>query len=319
MPAGLSVLARNQAGVVSRKQALAVGMSRSAIRSRVVAGRWQQVHHGVYATSGGVLTRHAQLWAAVLYAGNDAALSHETAAKLHGLTESRNSLIHVTVPLERQVRAVSGLVVHRSGRYAGKSLSTPPGELPRTGVEETILDLAEGMDSIDEVCALVTRAFARNRAGAEFLRAELEQRERQKWKAELSELVVAAEGGAHSVLEFRYDRDVEKAHGLPVSRHQVSFAKKDGSRGYRDRVYEKCKVIIELDGALGHSREEQWADKGRDNAAAAGGRQSLRYGWQDVRWHPCETAAQIAEVLRGRGWEGTPKPCARGCALDAAA
>ena len=36
-----------------------------------------------------------------------------------------------------------------------------------------------------------------------------------RWREDLAELIVAAAGGDHSVLEFRYHRDVERAHGLP--------------------------------------------------------------------------------------------------------
>lgn len=323
MPPRLRALAKSQAGLISWRQATGEKMTRSAIRSRVMSGRWRIVYRGVYATFNGPLTRDAQLWAAVLYAGKDAMLSHETAAELHNLSDERAALIHVTVPLKRQVRAAPGMTVHRSARFTVDDLVFPEGELPRTMVEETILDLAMETDDIDDVCAVVTRAFARNLTGVEFMRLALAQRERQKWRAEIGEFVAAAVGGAHSVLEFRYDRDVERAHGLPLSRHQVPFKKKDGSRGYRDRVFGQYKLIIELDGDGAHPSDKRREDKRRDNAAAAEGEQSLRYGWQDVRWNSCETAAEIVRVLRNRGWEGRPEPCSPGCevgrVLDAAA
>lgn len=315
MPRGLQVLAKYQAGLVSWSQATDKKMTRSAIRSRVKSGRWRLIYRGVYATFNGPLTRDAQLWAAVLYAGKGAVLSHETAAELHRLNDDRAPLVHVTVPLKRQVRAVTGMMVHRSERFTQDDLSFPLGELPRTMVEETILDLAAQMDNADDVCALVTRVFARNLTGVQPMRFALDQRERQKWRKEITEFMAAAAGGAHSVLEFRYDRDVERAHGLPRSRHQVPFKKKDGSRGYRDRVFEECSLIIELDGDGAHPSDRRWEDKHRDNAAAAEGEQSLRYGWRDVRWDPCGTASEIFRVLRKRGWDGTPEPCSPGCAV----
>jgi len=42
-----------QAGVVSRPQALAAGMSRNMVVVRLRSGRWQQLHWGVYATFSG--------------------------------------------------------------------------------------------------------------------------------------------------------------------------------------------------------------------------------------------------------------------------
>jgi predicted transcriptional regulator of viral defense system len=162
MPARLRAQAVSQAGVVSRKQALDRKMSRSAIRARVVSRRWQQVHNGVYAIFSGPLDRRAQLWAAVLYAGKGALLSHATAAELQNLMDERDPLIHVTVPHKRQVRRLPGVAVHRSDRFADAGLSFPEGELPRTGVEDTILDLVSGMGNVDDVCAIVARAFARS-------------------------------------------------------------------------------------------------------------------------------------------------------------
>lgn len=317
MPARLRAKATSRAGIVSRQEALSLGMSRNAIRARIASHQWQRVYRGVYAAFPGRLSRQSALWAAVIHAGDGSVLSHETAGELHGLVDGQAQVIHVTVPHGCQVRSVPGLMVHRTRRAVvdDYDFRIPEDELPRTGVEKTILDIAAGTDDLDEVCALVTRAFARDLTSAEFLRHALAQRERQKWRGEVGELIAAAAGGAHSVLEFRYDRDVERAHGLPLSRHQVPFRKKNGSRGYRDRVYEKYGVIVELDGKLAHPDDRQWADKARDNAAAEGGEQSLRYGWRNVRWNSCETATQIIRVLAARGWDGTPKPCSPGCPL----
>jgi hypothetical protein len=51
-------------------------------------------------------------------------------------------------------------------------------------------------------------------------------------------------------------------------------------------------------------------------AAAADGKHSLRYGWPQVKWQPCETAAEVARVLRRRGWSGQPRPCSPGCPVQ---
>jgi hypothetical protein len=142
-------------------------------------------------------------------------------------------------------------------------------------------------------------------------------RTKLRWRADLHQLTVAAASGDHSVLEFRYHRDVEQAHGLPEPEKQVPFTTPGGRRGRRDRLYEQYGVVVELDGRLAHPGENQWKDKTRDNAAAADGKQSLRYGWSQVRWQPCETAAEVARVLRLHGWDGRPKPCSPGCPLRA--
>jgi Transcriptional regulator, AbiEi antitoxin len=311
LPPTLRNLARSQAGVVSRSQARQAGLSADMIKFRVRSGRWRQMHPGVYATFTGEPSRRARLWAAVLSAGPGAALSHEAAAELHGLSDKQADPVQVTIPHQRRVVAPPGISVHRA-RRAGQVVQghTSP---PRTTIEETVLDLTQTARSFDDVCGWVTRAVARGLTDEAGLRQAMTARTKLRWRTDLSELIVAAAGGDHSVLEFRYDRDVERAHGLPAPDRQVPFAAPGGRRGRRDRVYTEYGVVVELDGRLAHPAENQWKDKARDNAAAARGKQTLRYGWAQVKWEACATAAEVARVLRLHGWKGHPKPCSPGC------
>jgi len=316
LPPTLRNLARYQYGVVSRTQALRAGLTEDMIKFRVRSDRWRVLHPGVYATFTGAPGRTAQLWAAVLSAGPGAVLSHETAAELLRLSDKAVASIHVTVPRQRHVAAIRGVILHRSGRAVEAVLggSNPP----RTRVEETVLDLTQVAASFDDVCGWVTRAFARELTDQERLQAAMRQRTKLRWRADMHELIVAAAGGDHSVLEYRYDRDVERAHGLPEPVRQAAFVGPDGRRGRRDRLYRDYDVVVELDGRLAHPAEDPWGDKNRDNAAAVDGQQSLRYGWTHVRWHPCATALQVAAVLRRHGWDGWPRPCAPGCPVGRA-
>ena len=317
LPYTLRNLIRYQSGVITRSQALQAGLSADMIKFGVSSDRWRQIHRGVYATFTGMPSRRAYLWAAVLWAGPGAMLSYETAAELQRLTGRPAKTIHVTVPeaAPRLARS-SGVSIHRSARAVEAVLgqSNPP----RTKVEETVLDLTQAAANFDDVCGWITRAFARDLTDEDRLRAAMRQRPRLRWRADLHELIAAAASGDHSVLEYRYDRDVERAHGLPEPVRQAPFADPDGRRGRRDRVYRAYGVVVELDGRLGHGPEDQWRDKDRDNAAALDGHQSLRYGWTNVRWHPCATALQVARVLRVHGWDGWPRPCSPGCPVERA-
>lgn len=313
VPSTLREVARLQHGVVSRPQVMAAGLSSDTIKSKLRNERWQQLYRGVYALFTGLPDRHAQLWAAVLRIGPGSVLSHETAAELQRLVEKPVPLIHVTVPTERRVCAVPGLVVHRSSFVS--RLRFPPGVLPQTWIEDTILDLTQAAETFDDACGWITRAFGRRLTNEHALRATMGLRKKLRWRTDLSELITAASGGAHSVLEFRYDRDVERAHGLPESRHQVPFVGPGGRPGFRDRYYDGYQVVVELDGNEAHQAEDRWMEKTRDNAAAAEGKQSLRYGWKHVRHEPCDTAAEVAQVLRGYGWDGSPRPCSPSCVI----
>jgi hypothetical protein len=314
LTADLCYLAKHQLGVVSRSQAIRAGVSPGMIKFRVRSGRWQQLHPGVYATFTGFPGRGAWLWAAVLSAGPSAALSYQTAAELQGLIDGPVNPIHVTVPHHRHIVATKGVRLHRSDRVVGavQSGARPP----RTTVEETVLDLSQTAKSFDDVCGWVTRAVARELTDEARLQVAMAKRGRLRWRADLLEVIEAAMTGDHSVLEYRYHRDVERAHGLPEPERQVAFIAKDGRRGRRDRVYQEYSVVVELDGRLAHPEENRWKDKARDNAAAATGEQSLRYDWAAVTQRPCATAAEVIGVLRNHGWQGRPKPCSPACPVQ---
>jgi hypothetical protein len=243
-------------------------------------------------------------------------LSHETAAELQRLTDKPVETIHVTVPGQRHIATIRGVSLHRSARAV--EAAQWDGNPPRTKVEETVLDLTQTAAGFDDVCGWITRAFARDLTDESRLRAAMRQRARLRWRADLHELIAAAASGDHSVLEYRYDRDVERAHGLPEPVRQAAFTSPDGQKGRRDRLYQDYGVVVELDGRLGHGPEDQWRDKDRDNAAAVDGQQSLRYGWDHVRRHPCATALQVATVLKVHGWDGWPRPCSPGCPVERA-
>src|SRR5579859_8166506 len=231
VPFALRNLARRQDGVVSRPQAIRAGLSPDMVRFRIASGRWQRLHPGVYATFTGIPGRGAWLWAALLAAGPGAALSYETAAELQGLADKPHNPIHVTVPRQRHVVAAEGVRLHRSARIA--EAVEPQGYPPRTTVEETVLDLTQAARSLDDVCGWVTRAIARGLTDAVRLTAAMAKRERLRWRAGLHEILEAAATGDHSVLEYRYHRDVERAHGLPRPARQVPFTTRGGRPGRR--------------------------------------------------------------------------------------
>ena len=180
-----------------------------------------------------------------------------------------------------------------------------------------MLDLVQLAPGFDDVCGWITKACAKRLTTEEKLRAALAMRKKMRWRAELDDVLAAAGSGIHSVLEYRYLRDVERAHGLPRSRHQVRVVI-DGKVAYRDAYYEEYLVAVELDGRLAHPDEERWRDSHRDTQAGAQGVQTCRYDWRDVYARACQTALLQAQVLRRRGWRGTPKPCSPGCPVGRA-
>lgn len=304
-----------QNGVVTSAQLLQARLTKDMINSKVKSGRWQRIHRGVYATFSGEPGRQAVLWAAQLSAGPGAMLSYRTAAELGRLTDSPSSLIHLTVPVERRVAKMTGVVVHYSARV---SQALHPALLPpQTRIEETILDLASQAKTIDNAVAWLTAGLGRQLTTQSRLRAAMDQRTRLRWRRELAELLTEDAAGLHSILERRYDRDVERPHGLPAGSRQAHVRRDDRSE-YRDRLYDAYGVAIELDGQLAHPGDTRWKDIRRDNAAAADGIITLRYGWLNVTSTPCTVAAEVALVLAGRGYTSA-RPCSANCPVASVA
>jgi very-short-patch-repair endonuclease len=307
-------LVDRQTGIVTRSQAIRLGLSEDAIDNRLRSGAWHLVHRGVYATFTGDLSREAELWSAVLRAGAGAALSHQTSAELAGLADEPSGIIHIAVPLDRHPEPIRGAVVHRSVRVRQ---ATHPAQLPpRTRVEETVIDLTQTAASRDAACAWMSRAVGRRLTTVARLQSALCSRPKVRWRADLSCMLTDIGAGVHSLLEYRYIRDVERAHGLPVPRRQARTIVADRPR-YVDNLYDEARLAVELDGQIAHQLEMRWADVHRDNAHAEAGITTLRYSWTDVTQRPCEAAQQIAAVLKMRGTAFRLRKCGPGCAVSA--
>jgi hypothetical protein len=312
--ARLEILARAQEGVITRVQALECGLTTAGVRAKLVTGRWQRIFSGVYATFSGPVPRRSLLWAAVLRAGPGAALSHETAAELVGLTDRPASSIHVTIPASRGATGPRGIVLHRNGApYRGPHPGRTP---PQTRIEETIVDLTQSARSVDEAIGWLAKAVGARLTTAERLAAALARRTRLLHGPVLRAAVADVGLGCHSLLELRYLRDVERAHRLPAGERQA-LAGSPAARRYDDVRYERYRLRVELDGRAAHPDHDRWRDMRRDNIGVVEGYRVLRYGLADVASRPCRVAEQVGVVLRATGWSGRPRRCGRpGCTAN---
>ena len=308
-----------QRGIVGRREALNLGFTVSRIEHRLKSRKWRRVHEGVYATFSGPLSREARLWAAVRVAGDGAMLSHQTAAEVQGLVDKPAGRdIHLTVASRRrpvQRGQVRGIVVHRSDQSRPQF---PAGtwKLPRTRVEDTVLDLVTSAPTFERGYSWIARAVSRNLVTVAMLRATLAGRRRVRWRVWLTEALEDSSDGANSPLELRYVRDVERAHGLPTARRQARRTL-GGRTHYKDNWYAEYRVAVEIDGPAYHEGDRAAPDRDRDNYnLAADAVQTLRFGPVGVTERACGSAALVAATLRRNGWTGIPHPCHRpGCRI----
>jgi hypothetical protein len=308
----LSQLSDAQAGAVSRRQLRGLGVSRGVVRTRLRNRQWQRVHPGTYVVFTGPLPPLTRIWAALLYAGDEAVASHGTAGWLQRLVDDLPARVDVCVPHGHRHRGSRPGVRVRQSRHL-RDRRHPAHLPPRTRLEETVLDLTDSYATADQVVTLVLRACQRRLTTAARLALRARRRKRLRWRRLISELLAEVREGVHSALERRYFRDVERAHGLPRGTRNLA----DGSRGrrrYRDVRYRRWRVVVELDGRAAHPDEWQERDDLRDNeVVSADDTRTLRYGWISVAGNPCRTAEQVGRVLNRSGWPGRVQPCGPGC------
>lgn len=294
-----------QAGLVTRQQAIAAGHSRNWIRWQVTSGRWTQLHRGVYLTTPGRDDWEMHAVASLLAVGPPCVLAGSSAGAAWGLASRDVNRFTIVVPYSRRGLSRPKISVVRSRAFSERAHET---EWPhRTSAEHTIFDLALEHGP-DRVIALMAKGCQLRIVTETSLAAALVQRRGQPHRDIIREALGLVGDGAESAAEVRHIRDVERAHGLPIGLRQEPAP---GSRK-RDSSYAEVRVIVEIDGRLGH---EGWVARQkegkRDRKAATDGWLTVRGGWTDVAVEPCDFASDLDSIFRSRGWPGQATACDR--------
>jgi hypothetical protein len=174
VPPALADTARAQHDVVSREQALAAGMTVSALWHRVrPGGAWRPVVPGVYLTYAGTPAGPQREMAALLHAGPGSVITGGTALARHGLRVPRTETIDVLVPASRIRRSTGFVRIQRSARMPRQTWADGP--LVYTLPARAVADLARGLTDRGEVQAVVADALRGGRCTVAELAAELDQ------------------------------------------------------------------------------------------------------------------------------------------------
>jgi very-short-patch-repair endonuclease/predicted transcriptional regulator of viral defense system len=283
-------LVREQHGVVTRAQLVALGLTDHAIVHRVRHGRLHRVQRGVYAVGRPELTRYGRWMAAVLACGPGAALSHESAAALWRIRRDRGEPIEVSV-LGRAPR-IPDLAVHRREALRASDL-TRCRSIPVTTPTCTLVDLAprlgrgeleraiseaDKLDLVDPEALRAAVAATAPRPGVRILRELLDRRSFRLTDSEL---------------ERRF-LELARAAGLPPP--------DTGARlnGYDvDFHWPELGLVVETDGLRYHRTPAQQArDRERDQVHAAAGLTPLRFTHAQVVHEPDRVRATLAAVAR---------------------
>jgi len=286
---GVEALAAAQNDVVHSLQLAAIGMSRSAIRHRVDRGSLRPLLPGVFLVGHPRPKGRAAETAALLYVGEDAALSHASAAILWGIRPAAPGDVIMTV-VGRKVRLRKGVHIHRVAALDLRHVRLRHG-LPLTAPARTLIDLAAGGDDLD---AALNEARVQGLVDDAALDAALQRAPGRTGTARLRALLNAETGPAltRSELERRL-RDLIRAGGLPWPQFNVMV------RGYLvDAIWPEARVIVETDGYAVHGHRSAFErDRRRDLTLAAAGYLVIRVSWRQLLREPMAVLARLAESL----------------------
>jgi hypothetical protein len=292
-------------GAVNVEQCRQASLTDRQLHRLVESRRWQAPFPRVYVTFSGPIPLRTMQFAALLYAGDGAALSHGSAGHYWRLCREPTR-IHITVPYQRQVDVQPGLSTHRSRTLTEDHIH--PSFVPRrTTIERTVIDLLAEQRDADAALGMVGDSFRNRLSSPEKLRLVLTPLTQTRWRKVVLEALPDMSAGAQSPLELR-DAKLRRQHGLPAGRRQASRLA-DGTE-YLDVLIEEWGLHVEVDGRFGHdATRERWRDMRRDNRSERLRLRELRYGWGDMVDRPCDVAIEQAVILREQGWAGRFKRC----------
>jgi hypothetical protein len=266
----LPALLTAQRGLVSREQALAAGLTARAIAYRLSTGDWSAPLPGVYLTHAGELSRAQRLVAALLYAGDEAAVDAVDAFAAYGMTAVTPDLgaVHVLVPWGSAVRSRGFVRVRRTTvPYDVRVLDGVRYVVPAVAAMAT----ARPLRSDRAVLAVLSEVLQRRLASyQELLRAHIQGPPRGSRLADLA--LDLLRSGPRSGPEAQFRALAEASAVLPPLVYNGLLRLPGGELISPDALDADAGLVHETNGRAAHARADLFADlQQRHNLMTAAG------------------------------------------------
>lgn len=292
-----AMVAAEQHGCISLAQARRCGLSADAVRRRVARRRWSRLLPEVYALAGSPATWEQRLSAALLWAGDDAALSGPSASALWGLPGFRPGPVEVAGCPGRRSRP--GVVVRRTPVEPAETTFVRAFRV--TTPERTLADLASRL-SQDAFDAAFHHCLHARLTTLTRLREVADRRTGQPGAARFRRTLDLYDGDRSapaSVLEGRWARRLQRA-GLPAPRRQFEVRVASGRR-YVDFAWPDRLVGLEIDGYRWHSSRRAWrSDRIRLAELRRAGWTILHATAEDVNAGAADVIGELRSLLTPR-------------------
>jgi hypothetical protein len=277
-----------QLDVISRRQALAAGVTDNALRHRLrPGGPWRGLLPGVYMAATGAPTTLQQEMAALLYAGPGSVITGPAALRSHHIRTELTEFVDVLVPSTRQRRDTNFVRLHRTSRMPTRIWEAGP--VRYAPASRAVADAVRALSSLRDVRAVVADAVQRDKCAISNLAAELSQGP-AKGSVLFREALADVADGIRSAAEGDL-RDLLARSGLPMPLFNPWLYDEHGNFVARpDAWWPELGIAVEVD-------SKQWHTSPEDHAKTlARGRRMARYQIVVLRFTPRQIRSQPAEV-----------------------
>lgn len=291
------LVARRQAGLVTREQLTRLGVDRHRVRNQVRAERWREVSPTVLCTTTGTLTLEQRIWAGVLHAGAPAAAAGLTCAALWGLRRWDRAEVTVVVPKSDDIAPMDGIRFVETRRDIAVMTAAVPGP-PRLQLEPALLLFASYTRSERTAAGVLAAAVQQQLTTPAALDAWLPRMRPLRRARMFAGILVDLSGGAQSVAEIDVGRLCERTGLVPPAR-QVLRRDRQGRRRYTDAEWDLPDgrvVVLEVDGGIHMEAETWWHDMARERELVIAGKVVIRCSTVELRHDPDRIARDLVAL-----------------------
>jgi hypothetical protein len=286
-----------QLEVITRKQAVAVGLTKHALRHRLrLGGPWQGLLPGVYLAATGSPTRIQQEMAAMLYAGPGSVITGLAAVRQHHIRGPVTESVDVLIPASRRRRDADFVQLHRTTRLPTQVWQLGP--LRYALSPRAVADAVRDLTSLRDVRAMVADAVQRGHCRVPDLSEELSQGPSVGSKLFREALADVADG-IHSAAEGDL-KDLLAKSGLPAPLFNASIYDGDGTFIARpDAWWPEKGVAVEVDSHEWHlSPHDHTRTLERQRRMGKRGILVLPFTPREIRTQPAKVIAAIRDALK---------------------
>lgn len=256
--AALRALEQAQDWVVSREQVLALGFTRHAIAHRMQLRGWRRLLPGVYLCHGGEPSRRQLLVAALLYAGEQAAVDSVDACRFHGVAAAHvdESQVCIVVPWGCPVRSQGFVKVRRTVR----PFPTIATDLVRyVDAPTAVVAACRSQSSMRRVTAILSDAVQRGIVTERQLLAAHAAGSPRK-AALTGQGLEAVLAGVRSVPENDARLIFQASHALPAPLYNCLLRLPAGRLISPDALIVDAGLVHETNGRRAHARADLFED-----------------------------------------------------------